>query len=75
MVAGAFYYPTQDKLFCPSPQSDSGIIKKINLDSSLLADIDKELQVPKEWIGQAKKNGKLRIRSTPARPGKLKALI
>ena len=75
MVAGAFYYPTQDKLFCPSPQSDSGIIKKINLDSSLLADIDKELQVPKEWIGQAKKNGKLRKRSTPARPGKLKALI
>ncbi len=75
MVAGAYYYPTQNKLFCPSPQSDSGIIKKINLDPSLLADIDKELQVTKEWNGQAKKNGKLRIRSTPTRPGELKTLI
>ncbi len=59
----------------PLPKATQELLKKINLNPSLLADIDKELQVPKEWIGQAKKNGKLRKRSTPARPGKLKALI
>jgi len=59
----------------PLPKATQELLKKINFDLSLLADIDKELQVPKEWIGQVKKNGKLRIRSTPARPGELKTLI
>jgi len=57
------------------PKATQELLKKFKLDPSLLADIDKELQVPKEWIEQAKKNGKLRIRSTPARPSELKTLL
>ncbi len=70
-----FLIPSSTSFSAPLPKATQELLKKFNLAPSLLANIDKELQVPKEWIGQAKKNGKLRKRSTPARPGELKALI
>ncbi len=70
-----FLIPSNISFSAPLPKATQELLKKLNLDPSLLADIDKELQVPNGWIEQAKKNGKLRIRSTPARPGELKTLF
>lgn len=70
-----FLIPSNTSFSAPLPKATQKLLKKLNLDPSLLADLDKELQVPNEWIEQAKKNGKLRIRSTPARPGELKTLF
>lgn len=46
------------------PKSMQEILKDLKLDASILSGIDKELQVPKEWIEGAKKEGKLRLFST-----------
>ena len=70
-----FLIPSSTSFSAPLPKATQELLKKLNLDPSLLADIDKELQVPKEWIENAKANGKLRIRSTPARPGELRTLF
>ena len=40
------------------------MLKKLKLDATILSDIDKELQFPKEWVDGAKKEGKLRVYST-----------
>lgn len=37
------------------------MLEHLKLDPALLADIDKELQVPSDWIQRARKEGKLRI--------------
>ena len=57
------------------PKSTQDLLKQFDLDPALLADIDQELAVPKKWIEKAKKEGKLRIRSTPARPDELRTLL
>ncbi len=57
------------------PKSTQDLLKQFDLDPALLADIDQELAVPKKWIEEAKKEGKLRIRSTPARPDDLRTLL
>jgi len=41
------------------------MLKKLKLEPSILDGIDKELQVPKEMIEGAKKEGMIKIRSTP----------
>ena len=46
------------------PKSTTEMLKRNKLDPAILADIDKELRVPQQWIDQAKKEGKLRIRGT-----------
>lgn len=46
------------------PKSTQEMLNKLKLDASILADIDRELQVPKNWIDGAKKEAKLRIFST-----------
>ncbi|TAK07711.1 hypothetical protein EPO44_03675, partial [bacterium] len=48
----------------PLPKSTQEMLKKLKLDATTLSDIDKELQVPKEWADGAKKEGKLRVFST-----------
>ncbi len=48
------------------PKSTQEMLKKSNLHQSILAGIDKELQVPQEWIEKARKEGKVRVRGTPA---------
>ena len=48
------------------PKSTQEMLKKSNLHQIILAGIDKELQVPQEWIEKARKEGKVRVRGTPA---------
>ncbi len=55
----------QSALSAALPQSTQKVLKELNLDSSVLGDIDKEIKVPKGWIEGAKKEGKLSIRSSP----------
>jgi iron(III) transport system substrate-binding protein len=47
------------------PKSSEAMLKKLKLESSILADLDKELQVPKDWIDKARREGKLRVLTTP----------
>ncbi len=48
----------------PLPKATEEIVKKLKLEPSVLANIDKELEVPKAWLDGARKEGKLRIFST-----------
>ncbi len=58
----SFFSP---KAFSASlPKSTQEMLKKLKLDATILSDIDKELQFPKEWVDGAKKEGKLRVFST-----------
>src|SRR5882724_301479 len=57
----------------PLPKSTEEILKKLKLDASTLANIDKELEVPKAWLDGARKEGKLRIFST-FDPGQMEVL-
>jgi iron(III) transport system substrate-binding protein len=59
----------------PLPKATQELLKKFKLDPSVLADIDKELEVPKDWLEKAKKEGKMSWRSTPATPDDLKLLF
>ncbi len=49
------------------------MIKKLKLESAILTNIDKELEVPKAWLDGARKEGKLRIYST-FDPGQVEVL-
>jgi iron(III) transport system substrate-binding protein len=57
----------------PLPKSTEEMLKKLKLETSTLANIDKELEVPKAWLDGARKEGKLRIFST-FDPGQLDTL-
>jgi len=57
----------------PLPKATEEIVKKLKLEPSVLANIDKELEVPKVWLDGARKEGKLRIFST-FDPGQAEAL-
>src|SRR4030095_2856527 len=48
----------------PLPKSTDEMLKKLKLDAGTLANIDKELEVPKAWLDGARKEGKLRVFST-----------
>lgn len=61
-------------LSAPLPKATQEVLGKLNVDASLLADIDKELQVPQQWIEGAKKEGRLLVRSTTP-PNQMKALF
>ena len=60
----AFLGPSWHGLAAPLPKSTQEMLKKLKLTPSILADIDKELDIPKEWMEKAKKEGKLRFMST-----------
>jgi len=47
------------------PKSTQKALKSLKLDKSILSGLDKELNVPKEWIEGAKKEGIVKMRSTP----------
>jgi len=51
-------------LSAPLPKSTQEMLKKLKLDAAILSDIDRELQVPREWVDRARKEGKLRVFST-----------
>jgi iron(III) transport system substrate-binding protein len=57
----------------PLPRSTDDNLKKLKLDPGTLANIDKELEVPKAWLDGARKEGKLRVFST-FDPGQFEAL-
>ena len=43
------------------PKSSQEMLKKLNLGPSILADLDKELELPRDWIEKARKEGKVRV--------------
>ena len=57
----------------PLPKSTEEMLKKLKLDPSILANLDKELEVPKAWLDGARKEAKLRIFST-VDPGQMDVL-
>src|SRR5688572_24588130 len=57
------------------PKSTQELLKKFKLPPSALGDVDKEIEVPKDWVEKARKEGKVRWRSTPATPEDLKLLL
>lgn len=57
------------------PKATQKMLKEFKLNASVLADIDEELAVPQEWIDQAKKEGRLKVRGTPATTKALKVLF
>ena len=59
----------------PLPKLTQEMLKKLKLDPSILAGIDKELEVPKDWIEKARKEGKLRVVTTPITPQQSRLLI
>lgn len=60
-----FFLPaTSHSASAPLPKSTDEMLKKLKIEATLLANIDKELEVPKAWLEGAKKESKLRIFST-----------
>lgn len=57
--------PSQYAPAASLPQSTHRALKGLKLDPSILADIDQELKVPGKWTAGARKEGKLKIRSSP----------
>ncbi|NIO09107.1 MAG: extracellular solute-binding protein [Deltaproteobacteria bacterium] len=59
----------------PLPKSTQKMLKEYKLNPSVLADLDKQLNVPKEWIEKAKQEKKLKVRGSPATSKELRALF
>jgi len=57
----------------PFPKATEEILKKLKLEPSILANTEKEHEVPKAWLDGARKEGKLRIYST-FDPGQVEVL-
>lgn len=68
----AFLGSSWHGLAAPLPKSTQEMLKKLKLNPSFLATIDKELEVPGDWVERARKEGKLRFMSTEEpQPGKV----
>lgn len=74
LVPASLILPPQQLCAATLPKSIHEILKKLKLDLAILSEVDKELQVPGDWIEKAKKEGKLRVRSTPITPAEIKTL-
>jgi len=57
----------------PLPKATEEMLKKLKLEPSIMANLDKELDQPKAWLDGARKEGKLRIYST-FDPGQVEVL-
>lgn len=76
MFAILFLLTTVQLGFAASlPESTQKILKKLKVDTSIMKGLDKELNIPKEWIEGAKKEGKVKVRGTPARPKEINSII
>ncbi len=61
----AFFLVLQPTGYSASlPKATQEMLKKLKLEPSILADVDKNLKVPQEWIEKAKKEGKLKVRGS-----------
>ena len=58
----------------PLPRSTEEMVRKLKLEVGVLANSDKEQEVPKAWLDGARKEGKLRIFST-LDPGQMDVLL
>lgn len=58
----------------PLPKAAEEIVKQLKLEPTILANSEKEHEVPKAWLDGARKEGKLRVYSTMD-PGQFEALI
>lgn len=65
VVIGCLFIPFHSAFSVDLPKSTQKALKSLKLDKSILSGLDKELNVPKEWIEGAKKEGIVKIRSTP----------
>jgi len=65
VVIGCLFIPFYSAFSADLPKSTQKALKSLKLDKSILSGLDKELNVPKEWIEGAKKEGIVKIRSTP----------
>lgn len=72
---GFLFLLAADGIPATLPESTREMLRKLTLDSSLLGNIDRELQVPKEWTENAKKEGKLKIRAVPWTPSQEKTFF
>ncbi len=59
----------------PIPNSTQDILKILKLDSAILAGLEEELKVPKDWVEKARREGKVRVRGTPATSKQLRELF
>ncbi len=65
VVIGCLFIPFHSAFSVDLPKSTQKALKSLKLDKSILSGLDKELNVPKEWIEGAKKEGIVKMRSTP----------
>ena len=65
VVIGCLFIPFYSAFSADLPKSTQKALKSLKLDKSILSGLDKELNVPKEWIEGAKKEGVVKMRSTP----------
>jgi len=74
---GLLFLPSLEfEVFSASlPKSTQKMLKSLNVKASILHDIDQELQVPKDWLEKAKKEGRLNIRGTPFLPKEVRLFL
>jgi len=74
---GLLFLPSLEfEVFSASlPKSTQKMLKSLNVKASILHDIDQELQVPKNWLEKAKKEGRLNIRGTPFLPEEVRLFL
>lgn len=65
LILGSFLTLPNASFSAGLPKSIQKALKSLKLDTSILSGLDKELKVPNEWIEGAKKEGIVKIRSTP----------
>ncbi len=59
------FHAPQTVLSDSLPKATQEMLKKLKLDPAILDGIDQELKLPKEVLEGAKKEGMVKIRSTP----------
>lgn len=64
LSAGAGFASPDYAFSDPLPKATEKIIKALKLDPGILKGLDKELEIPSEWIEGSKKEGKVRIFGT-----------
>ncbi len=75
LVSGLLFLPLFEVFSASLPKSTQEILKSLNVKASILSDIDQELQVPKDWLEKAKKEGRLNIRGTPFTPSEVRVFL
>ncbi len=76
VIGWALLPVTEFHVFAASfPESTMALLKRLNIETSELADIDRELRIPNDWLKMAEREGKLKIRGTPFTPGQTRIFL